>query len=253
MSDHDLQRAENAIGAFPLRRGLPRHLPRRRGREASMRQTVLGALGIVLFLALWEVVGRTGILGISWPPLSDVLVELGDENRRPLFQRALGATLESTALGYIWGTGAGLILATIAHLLPRLRRGSDRLAAVLNSVPSIALGPIFLVLLTRESTPAAVSSIHVFFIVFVSVSSGLQRASPAHRDLFAVLGADRVKRFGRLELPVALPSLVSGLRLAWPAALIGAIIGEWFGAPRGIGILIINAMQNFQIVMLWCA
>ena len=218
-----------------------------------MKQTALGALGIAIFLAAWEVVGRTGLLGISWPPLSDVLEMLADPGRRPLFERALGATLRSTALGYVWGTGAGLLLATLAHLAPPLRRGSDRLAAVLNSVPSIALGPIFLVLLTRESTPAAVSSIHVFFIVFVSVSSGLQRATPAHRDLFSVLGADRVRRFARLELPAALPSLVSGLRLAWPAALIGAIIGEWFGAPRGIGILIINAMQNFQIVLLWCA
>ena len=218
-----------------------------------MRQSVLGALGIAIFLALWEIVGRTGILGISWPPLSDVLEMLLEPGRQPLFQRAIGATLESTALGYLWGTGAGLVLAAAAHLLPPLRRGSDRLAAVLNSVPSIALGPIFLVVLSRDGTPAAVSSIHVFFIVFVSVSSGLQRATPAHRDLFAVLGADRVKRFGRLELPAALPALVSGLRLAWPAALIGAIIGEWFGAPRGIGILIINAMQNFQIVLLWCA
>jgi NitT/TauT family transport system permease protein len=218
-----------------------------------MRQTLLGALGIAIFLGLWEVIGRTGVLGISWPPVSDVLEMLGDQSRRPLFLRALGATLDSTAMGYVWGTGAGLILAAVAHLLPPLRRGSDRLAAVLNSVPSIALGPIFLVLLTRESTPAAVSSIHVFFIVFVSVSSGLQRATPAHRDLFSVLGADRLRRFGRLELPAALPSLVSGLRLAGPAALIGAIIGEWFGAPRGIGILIINAMQNFQIVLLWCA
>lgn len=218
-----------------------------------MRQSLLGALGIAIFLGLWEALGRSGLLGISWPPLSDVLEMLADESKLPLFQRALGATLESTALGYAWGTTAGLALAMLAHLLPLLRRGSDRLAAVLNSVPSIALGPIFLVLMSRESTPAAVSSIHVFFIVFVSVSSGLQRATPAHRDLFAVLGADRLKRFARLELPAALPSLVSGLRLAWPAALIGAIIGEWFGAPRGIGILIINAMQNFQIVLLWCA
>jgi ABC-type nitrate/sulfonate/bicarbonate transport system permease component len=218
-----------------------------------MRQTLLGALGIALFLALWEGVGRAQLLGISWPPLSDVLEMLTDTSRLALFRRALGATLDSTAMGYAWGTGAGLVLATVAHLLPGLRRGSDRLAAVLNAVPSIALGPIFLVLLTRESTPAAVSSIHVFFIVFVSVSSGLQRATPAHRDLFAVLGADRVKRFARLEMPAALPSLVSGLRLAWPAALIGAIIGEWFGAPRGLGILIINAMQNFQIALLWCA
>jgi NitT/TauT family transport system permease protein len=218
-----------------------------------MRATLLGALGIAIFLALWEIVGRTQLLGISWPPLSDVLEMLADPTKYALFERALGATLQSTALGYVWGASAGLILATIAHLLPALRRGSDRLAAVLNSVPSIALGPIFLVLLTRESTPAAVSSIHVFFIVFVSASSGLQRATPAHRDLFSVLGADRLRRFGRLELPAALPSLVAGLRLAWPAALIGAIIGEWFGAPRGIGILIINAMQNFQIVLLWCA
>jgi len=218
-----------------------------------VKQGLLGTLGIVLFLAAWEVVGQTGLLGISWPPLSDVLAMLADSQRLPLFSRALGATLESTALGYLWGTGAGLALATLAHLVPPLRRGSDRLAAVLNSVPSIALGPIFLVLISRESTPAAVSSIHVFFIVFVSVSSGLQRATPAHRDLFSVLGADRLRRFGRLELPAALPALASGLRLAWPAALIGAIIGEWFGAPRGIGILIINAMQNFQIVLLWCA
>jgi ABC-type nitrate/sulfonate/bicarbonate transport system permease component len=221
-----------------------------KGRVAS---GALGALGIALFLVAWEIVGRTGLLGISWPPLSDVLEMLADENRFPLFSRALGATLESTALGYLWGAGAGLALAALAHLAPPLRRGADRLAAVLNSVPSIALGPIFLVLISRESTPAAVSSIHVFFIVFVSVSSGLQRATPAHRDLFSVLGADRLKRFARLELPAAVPALVSGLRLAWPAALIGAIIGEWFGAPRGIGILIINAMQNFQIVLLWCA
>src|SRR5260370_27819570 len=199
------------------------------GGESFMKQTLLGSLGIGLFLALWEVIGRTGILGISWPPLSDVLEMLGDPSRRPLFLRALGATVDSTAMGYLWGTGAGLLLATVAHLLPALRRGSDRLAAVLNSVPSIALGPIFLVLLKRASTPAAVSSIHVFFIVFVSVSSGLQRATPAHLDLFSVLGADRLRRFGRLELPAALPSLVSGLSLAWPAALIGAIIGEWVG------------------------
>jgi ABC-type nitrate/sulfonate/bicarbonate transport system permease component len=218
-----------------------------------MRHSLLGALGVAIFLLAWEIVGRTQLLGISWPPLSDVLGMLADSANLPLFERALGSTLASTALGYAWGIGAGLVLATLAHLAPPLRRGADRLAAVLNAVPSIALGPIFLVLLSRDSTPAAVSSIHVFFIVFVSLSSGLHRATPAHRDLFSVLGADRLKRFSRLELPAALPALVSGLRLAWPAALIGAIIGEWFGAARGIGILIINAMQNFQIVLLWCA
>jgi NitT/TauT family transport system permease protein len=219
----------------------------------ALRTTLLGACGIALFLLAWELMGRFGVLGISWPALSDVLAMLADPGRMPMFQRALGATLEATAWGKLWGASVGFGLAVATHMLPVLRPGADRLAAVVNAVPSIALGPIFLILLSREATPAAVSSIHVFFIVFVSMSSGLQRASAAHRDLFAALGAGRGARMLRLELPAALPALASGLRLAWPAALIGAIIGEWFGAPRGIGILIINAMQNFQIVLLWSA
>lgn len=219
----------------------------------TLRSTLLGASGVVLFLLAWEVLGRSGLLGISWPALSDVLLMLVDPARMPMFRRALAATLEATAWGKFWGASVGFVLAVFAHMLPVLRPGADRLAAVVNAVPSIALGPIFLILLSREATPAAVSSIHVFFIVFVSMSSGLQRATASHRDMFMALGAGRAARLLRLELPAALPALASGLRLAWPAALIGAIIGEWFGAPRGIGILIINAMQNFQIVLLWSA
>ncbi|MET0209560.1 MAG: ABC transporter permease subunit, partial [Burkholderiaceae bacterium] len=49
------------------------------------------------------------------------------------------------------------------------------------------------------------------------------------------------------------PSVVSGLKLAVPAALVGTLIGEWFGAPRGLGVLILNAMENFQIPLLWSA
>jgi NitT/TauT family transport system permease protein len=71
--------------------------------------------------------------------------------------------------------------------------------------------------------------------------------------LFTVLGASRLQRLWRLDLPAALPALSSGLKLAVPVSLIGAVIGEWFGAPRGLGVLIVNAMQNFQIPLLWSA
>ena len=214
---------------------------------------VLGGLGIGAFFLLWQIIGHYQLAGMSFPPLTAVLEMLSDPAKRPLFLRAIGATLRSTGLGYLVGTAAGLALSSAAHLIPPLQHGSNRLAAVLNSVPSIALGSIFMVLLNRDATPGAVASIHVFFIVYVSMMSGLSSASSAHRDLFAVLGASAVTRYLRLDLPSAMPTVVSGLRLAWPAALIGAIIGEWFGAPRGIGILIINAMQNFQIVLLWSA
>ena len=216
-------------------------------------QALYGAAGLAGFFALWQVVGHYQLAGLSWPPLTSVLHYLFDPDRQALFLRAIDATLRSTIAGYGLGAVTGIVLASLAYILPRLQRGADRFAAVINSIPSIALGPIFLILIDREATPAGVASIHVFFIVYVSMNSGLSSASQAHEDLFTTLGSNSLKRFLHLNLPSAVPAIASGLRLSWPAALIGAIIGEWFGAPRGIGILIINAMQNFQINLLWSA
>ncbi len=53
--------------------------------------------------------------------------------------------------------------------------------------------------------------------------------------------------------PNALPSLIDGLKLGTSAAVLGAILGEWFGAPAGLGVLIVSSMQNFQITLLWSA
>ena len=221
--------------------------------KAKALQTLYGIAGLAGFFALWQIVGHYQLAGISWPPLTAILTYLFDPDRHGLFLRAIEATLRSTIVGYGLGALTGIALASIAYMLPRLQRGSDRFAAVINSIPSIALGPIFLILIDRDATPAGVASIHVFFIVYVSMNSGLSNTSQAHEDLFTALGANNLKCFWRLNLPSAVPAIASGLRLSWPAAWIGAIIGEWFGAPRGIGILIINAMQNFQINLLWSA
>jgi len=216
-----------------------------------MKRAALGALGLALFLVAWQVIGVYRLAGLTWPPLTDVIAMLIDTNRWPLFGRALSATLSSTAMGYVWGLVFGLGGAVFAHLRPIARPGTDRLAAVINSIPSIALAPVFIVFLSRESTPAAIAAVHAAFILYVSASSGLGAATRAHVDLLAVLGASRIQCLWRLELPASLPAISSGLKLAVPAALIGAVIGEWFGAPRGLGVLIVNAMQNFQIPLLW--
>jgi NitT/TauT family transport system permease protein len=66
-------------------------------------------------------------------------------------------------------------------------------------------------------------------------------------------GASAGKRLLHLELPAALPHLASGLKAAVSASFLGAILGEWFGAPQGLGLVILNAMQNFQIRLMWAA
>jgi len=140
-----------------------------------------------------------------------------------------------------------------AHLVRPVQEGLGRLTSVIHSIPSIALAPIFILLVSKEWSGLAIAALNVYFTMFVATQSGLAAAAPAHRDLFTVLGTDKMTRILRLEIPAALPAMVSGLKYAVPTAFIGAIIGEWFGSTRGLGLLMVSAMQNFQIPLLWSA
>jgi NitT/TauT family transport system permease protein len=112
---------------------------------------------------------------------------------------------------------------------------------------------VLIVLVSRDSAGITLVALNVFFIFYVATSSGLGTASRTHRDLFQVLGSSGLSRLLRLDAPTALPAIVSGMKYAVPAAFVGAILGEWFGSSRGLGLLMVAAMQNFQIPLLWSA
>jgi NitT/TauT family transport system permease protein len=134
-----------------------------------------------------------------------------------------------------------------------LREGIDKLATILHAMPIIALAPLFIVTLGRERTPMAIAALGSGFAMFVASTAAIEAARPLQQDLFSALGATRWQRLFRLQLPAAFPGMADGLRLAAPAAVLGAVLGEWFGAPRGLGLLIVSAMQNYQIELLWAA
>ncbi len=212
-----------------------------------------GVIGLLVLLVAWEAVGRARLLGLTFPPLSEVLAVLADPSRLALFQRAVLATAEAAGIGYVLGAVLGAAMAVAVHFLGVLRPGLDRFAAFANAIPGIALGPILIVTIGRGAAPTALATLHVYFLVYVATTSGLQAPRAAHQDVFSSLGASRLRRFASLEFLAALPTVVTALKLCAPAALLGAILGEWFGAERGLGVLIVNAMQNFQIPLLWSA
>ena len=219
----------------------------------AIQRFVLGLIGICLFLGLWQIIGVYKLAGLTWPPLTVVLAYIVDPSKTTLFVRAASATFTSVAIGYVSGTIAGIAFAMPGHVVTGLKPGLDRLIAVIHAIPLIALAPLFMVMMNRDSTSAAISGLGVFYMIYVATTSGLTASSPAHRDVFKALGATAVTRFRRLDLPAALPAVVSGMKLAVPVAFIGGIVGEWFGASRGLGLLMVSAMQNFQIPLLWSA
>lgn len=222
-------------------------------RAARCRRGAGGMLSLAAVLTLWEVIGREKLLGPSFPPLSDVLTSLGLPYRRHLYARATWATLSAAALGYGIGLVSGFVAATAGHVLPGLRPGLDRLASLIHAIPMIALAPLFMIMLAPGSVGAAVAAIGVFFIAYVASCTALEAARPTHRDLFQAFGASTRLRVILLDLPSALPALAAGLRQAVPVAFLGTILGEWFGSAHGLGMLMVSAMENFQIPLLWSA
>jgi NitT/TauT family transport system permease protein len=221
--------------------------------KTAIPRWAAGAVGVALLLGLWEVGGQTGALGSAWPPLSTVLGFYGQAGMPSLLGTALATTVREAVLGYIAGASAATLAASVGILVPWLRGLIESMSAALNSVPWIMLGPLFVLVLPRSVGPVAIAGLAAFFYIFVAVSTGLSAAAAAHHDLLSVLGASRRSRFQQLQLPAALPEIVDGLRLAAPAALIGAIFGEWFGAETGLGVLLITSMQNYRIELLWAA
>jgi sulfonate transport system permease protein len=215
------------------------------------RGSILTIIGTIGALATWEILGRLGWLGVSFPPLSEVVPAIREQS--DLLTRSAAATLERAAIGYAVGVAVSFGVALLVLLAPRLEPGVYRLAVVVNAIPIIALGPLVQVLGWQVYTPAIFAAILVFFTTMIAVTRGFHSGSAATHDVLSALGASPWHRFARLQMPDAVPSIADGLRIAAPTALVGALLGEWFGAERGLGVLMINAMRNFDVGLLWAS
>ncbi len=212
-----------------------------------------GAAGFIVMAAAWEIAGRLALLGPSWPPFSRVAAYGLAAGHRALLLDAGLQTLREAAGGFAIGSAAGCACALLAVLVPGAALGIERFAAIVNGIPVIAVGALCAVTFPPAVNPIVVASLAVFFLVFVAAGAGLSAAEAAQRDVLRVLGASRWVTFRRLQWPAALPAIAGGLQLSAPVSMVGAIIGEWFAAEAGLGPLLVNAMQNYQIDLLWSA
>jgi len=218
-----------------------------------LRNAAYSTLAILCMLLAWQLAGSSSALGMTVPPPAKVLAIFRQGTMLALLARSAAATLSSALGGLAAGTLLGTMTALAAHLIPLLRPGLDRLAVTLNAIPAIALGPIFILMIGREMTPALLATIPVFFIMYVAVRSGLRSASVRLSQMLTTFGARQSRQLLYLDIPSALPAFLSGLKVSITAAMIGTIVGEWFGAPGGLGVVILNTMQNFQIPLMWAS
>jgi len=191
-------------------------------------------------------------------PPPHAVVKVGYLDRANLTELAQGLrlTAEVALVGFLLAVLIGLIWAVLMSQAGWVERSLYPYAVVLQTTPILALVPMIAYLFGYGfSSRVAVCVLIALFPIIANTLYGLRSVDRAQHELFTLHGAGRLTRLWKLELPSALPSIVTGLRIAAGAALIGAIVGDFFfqqGQP-GIGQLINIYPKRLQSEMLYAA
>jgi NitT/TauT family transport system permease protein len=227
--------------------------PKRR-RLGGRRRMVL-ALRVAIFVVLiggWELCARTGIVdpfffGEPTKILSQLQTWVQHGTEAGTLWEQVFVTLEEAVLGFIIGVVLGVVCGITLGRVPLLAEIFAPYIKVMNSIPRIVLGSIFILWLGLGlSSKVALAVVLVFFAVFFNAFQG---AREVDRNLVAnarILGASRRQVTRHVVLPSAMTWIIASMHTAFGFALIGAIVGEFLGAQRGLGLLISQAQGTFN-------
>lgn len=193
---------------------------------------------LALLIAGWEIAARAGwVEDYLLPAPSEVAQALG-EDRRMLLDDAW-VTGQEVLLGFALALALGVVIAVGLHLSTTARRTVYPLVVASQAIPILVIAPILVIWFGFGMTPKLiVIALICFFPIVVNTLDGLRAVDPAQVKMLRTLGAGRWATLRRLELPAALPYLLSGAKVAVAVAVIGAVFGELAGADEGLGRLI---------------
>ncbi|SDT44332.1 ABC-type nitrate/sulfonate/bicarbonate transport system, permease component [Paenibacillaceae bacterium GAS479] len=213
---------------------------------ARLRAVWPPLLVLAALLLVWEAAVRLSSVEAWLVPAPSAIVQDAWDARERLAEHTV-ATLRLTLFGFAGGTAAGFGLAALLHLLPFVRSGVYPLLVLSQNVPLIALGPLLVVWFGFGLLPKLLLVMLVcFFPVCVAMLGGLRGGDPALERYMRMIGAGRWRRFISLELPGSITHLFSGLKLAASYSVTGAVVAEWIGSEKGLGIFMLLSSKGFK-------
>jgi NitT/TauT family transport system permease protein len=227
---------------------------RARQRRQRRRLTVWAARAATLVVVIggWQLFTSLKIVDpFFWGQPSGIVKQLNDWVSHGTAYGSIWlqiwTTMKEAVLGFFYGVVAGVLTGV---LLGQVRFLADVLGPyikVMNAIPRIVLGSLFTVALGLGTTSkVALASVLVFFVVFFNAFQGVREVD---RNLLAnvrVLGASRLQVTRHVVLPSALTWIIASLHVAFGLSIIGAIVGEFLGSQKGLGLVIATSQNNFN-------
>ena len=211
-----------------------------------MRRWLLVALLLAAVVGAWQWLASLGSVdALTLASPTEVWQAFGDDG--DLLLDNASVTLTEVLLGLAISVVAGVAFALAMHLSRTLREAAYPLLVASQAIPIVVLAPIFVLAFDYGIGPKlAIVALICFFPITVNVLDGLRSVEPEHLKLMRSFGASRLRTLRSVELPSALPSFFSGLRVAATVSVIGAVFGEWAGADEGLGRLVLLGNNQLQ-------
>jgi NitT/TauT family transport system permease protein len=227
------------------------HSARRWSRVAADIAQPVAAL--VVFVLLWELICRVFSVPTYLVPApsaiwADTSKLIGQVSIHTL------ATTQTTLLGFFASLVVSLPLAILLTASPVIANSIYPLLVLTQSIPKVALAPILVVIFGSNELPRVVVTFLVaFFPLVLSIAAGISSVPPELIELGRACKASRWRELWRIRLPYAVPFVFSGLKAAITLSVVGAVVGEFVNADKGLGYLIVTSTAFFQVPLAWGA
>ncbi len=211
--------------------------------------TVLSIVVAAVLLGGWEYSVRAGFIpGYLLPAPSKVIIQLYADLMQESVRVDIYYTLAEVLLGFGLATILGVVCGAAIALIPLVDKILSPYITCLQTIPKPAIAPLLIIWFGFGiSSKVVIVALIAFYPIVVNAVVGFRGSDPRQILLMRVMKASRWQIFRMVQLPNALPFLMAGLQIAMVFSVIGAIVGEFLGASRGLGALIIQRQSAMDV------
>jgi ABC-type nitrate/sulfonate/bicarbonate transport system permease component len=202
---------------------------------------------ILILLIIWEfIVNVGGIEKYILPAPTDVIKVLIKDFRTMIPH--ISATLYEGMVGFLIAIVLSIILAVIMDMVPLIKRALYPVLVISQTIPTVALAPLFIIWFGFGALPKIIVVVIVcFFPIVISIVDGLEGVDKDLINHFKLMGASKLNVFLHLKLPYGMINFFSGMRIAATYSIMGAVIGEWLGGDKGLGVYMTRARSAYAL------
>lgn len=202
---------------------------------------------VLILLTIWQViVNLGGIEKYILPAPTDVVGALIKDFRNMIPH--IIATLYEGIVGFLISIVLSVILAILMDMIPLVKSSLYPVLVISQTIPTVALAPLFIIWFGFGALPKIIVVVIVcFFPISISIVDGLEGVDKDLINHFRLMGASKLNIFLHLKLPYGMINFFSGMRIAATYSIMGAVIGEWLGGDKGLGVYMTRARSAYAL------